>query len=43
MTVPPTLPASEVRATPSVDVAPITNAASMPSESTLKEGLKGFK
>jgi len=44
MTVPPTLPASEVRAASQVDAAPIdTKAASMPSGSTLDKGLKGFK
>jgi len=44
MTVPPTLPASEVRAASQVDAPPIdTKAASMPSGSTLDKGLKGFK
>ena len=41
---PATLPASEVKAAPQVDVAPIdTKAASMPSDSTLDKGLKGLK
>ena len=43
-TMPATLPASEVKAAPQVDVAPIgTEAASMPSGSTLDKGLKGLK
>ncbi len=43
-TMPATLPASEVKAAPQVDVAPIdTKAASMPSDSSLDKGLKGFK
>jgi EpsD family peptidyl-prolyl cis-trans isomerase len=41
---PATLPASEVKAAPQVDAAPIdTKAASMPSDSALDKGLKGFK
>ena len=41
---PATLPASDVKAAPQVDVAPIeTQAASMPSDSALDKGLKGFK
>ena len=43
-TMPATLPASEVQAAPQVDVAPIdSQAASMPTGSTLDKGLKGFK
>lgn len=43
-TMPATLPASEVKAAPQVDAAPIdTKAASMPSDSTLDKGLKGMK
>jgi len=43
-TMPATLPASAVQAAPQVDVAPIdSNAASMPSGSTLDKGLKGLK
>jgi EpsD family peptidyl-prolyl cis-trans isomerase len=43
-TMPATLPASAVQATPQVDVAPIdSKAASMPSDSVLDKGLKGFK
>jgi EpsD family peptidyl-prolyl cis-trans isomerase len=43
-TLPATQPASEVRAAPQVDVAPIESAAgSSPSTSTLDRGLKGFK
>jgi len=43
-TMPATLPASAVHAAPQVDVAPIdSKAASMPSDSVLDKGLKGFK
>jgi len=41
---PATLPASEVKAAPQVDVAPTdSKAASMPSDATLDKGLKGLK
>ena len=43
-TMPATLPASEVKAAPQIDAAPIdTKAAPMPSDSTLDKGLKGLK
>jgi EpsD family peptidyl-prolyl cis-trans isomerase len=43
-TMPATLPASEVKASPQVDVAPIdSKPASMPSGATLDRGLKGLK
>jgi EpsD family peptidyl-prolyl cis-trans isomerase len=42
-TMPATLPASEVKAAPQVDVPIESNAASAPSASTLDRGLKGFK
>jgi len=43
-TLPATQPASEVKAAPQVDVAPIdSNAASGPSTATLDKGLKGLK
>lgn len=43
-TMPPTLPASEVKAAPQVDAAPIdSGAASAPSDAILDKGLKGFK
>ena len=43
-TMPATLPASEVQARPQVDVAPISSeASSMPAQSTLEKGMKGFK
>jgi EpsD family peptidyl-prolyl cis-trans isomerase len=43
-TLPATQPASEVKAAPQVDVAPIdSGAASAPNAATLDRGLKGFK